>query len=100
MLHVNVLTVVGAIFTSCAINAIFTYHDVCFEILFSSCFAQKPSYRDVVMEAKVGGKYCDQQKALEIANIAVERLRKGDGLEEVKSMVATWQHFSVTWKQI
>lgn len=48
------------------------------------------------MEAKVGGKYCDQQKALEIANIAVERLRKGDAIDEVKSMVATWQFFSVT----
>lgn len=40
---------------------------------------------------KAGGMHVDATKSLEIANIAVERLRAGDSLESVKSQVVAWR---------
>ena len=40
---------------------------------------------------KAGGQHVDAAKSLEIANIAVKRLRAGDSLQSVRSQVVAWR---------
>lgn len=44
---------------------------------------------------KVGGKFIEEEKSREIAEIAVDHLKKGDQLKDVESMVVPCQQKTV-----